>query len=62
MTVPHRMSVDAIRDLARRALVRAGTRDESALSLASAIAAAERDGMVSHGLAYLPTFCEHGRW
>jgi len=48
-----------IEDLARRALIAAGARESNARSLASAIAAAERDGVASHGLAYLPTYCEH---
>lgn len=56
-----KLSVTAIQDLALRALLSAGTREESARSLAQAVAAAERDGLVSHGLAYLPTYCEHVR-
>ena len=48
-----------IEDLARRALIAAGTSEGNARSLARAIAAAERDGIASHGLAYLATYCEH---
>ncbi len=48
-----------IEDLACRALVAAGAEESNAQSLATAIAAAERDGVASHGLAYLPTYCEH---
>jgi (2R)-3-sulfolactate dehydrogenase (NADP+) len=58
---PLRFSVEAIRDMALQALLSVGTRDESARSLAEGIAAAERDGIASHGLAYLPTYCEHVR-
>jgi (2R)-3-sulfolactate dehydrogenase (NADP+) len=59
MTNPLRMSLDEIESLAAHALTRAGARDASAASLAKAIAAAERDGIASHGLAYLATYCEH---
>jgi (2R)-3-sulfolactate dehydrogenase (NADP+) len=55
------LSTSVIVDLALRALVRAGARVEAASSLARAIAAAEADGLASHGLAYLPTYCEHLR-
>jgi len=48
-----------IEDLARRALIAGGTSEGNARSLARAIAAAERDGIASHGLAYLATYCEH---
>jgi (2R)-3-sulfolactate dehydrogenase (NADP+) len=53
------MSVQDIRDLSFKALVGAGASDKSGRSLSRAIAAAERDGISSHGLAYLPTYCEH---
>lgn len=48
-----------IADLASEALERAGASRTSARSLSDAIAAAERDGIPSHGLAYLPTYCLH---
>jgi (2R)-3-sulfolactate dehydrogenase (NADP+) len=53
------LSVEAIEELARSALARAGASEVAAASLARAVAAAERDGIASHGLAYLPTYCEH---
>jgi (2R)-3-sulfolactate dehydrogenase (NADP+) len=53
------LQIPEIEDLARRALIAAGAGEGNALSLAAAIAAAERDGIASHGLAYLPTYCEH---
>lgn len=55
------MSVSTIEALAMDALIEAGARRESARSLALAIAAAERDGIASHGLAYLPTYMSHLR-
>ena len=55
------LSLSAIEDLARRALAGAGTRPEAAASLARAAAAAERDGIKSHGLVYVPIYCEHVR-
>src|SRR5580704_12755108 len=54
-----RLSLAAIEGLARAALTRAGAHAGAASSLARAIAAAERDGISSHGLAYLATYCEH---
>jgi (2R)-3-sulfolactate dehydrogenase (NADP+) len=53
------MTLTEIEDLAFRALKGAGTRPESAASLARAVAAAERDGTQSHGLMYVPIYCEH---
>jgi (2R)-3-sulfolactate dehydrogenase (NADP+) len=48
-----------IEDLACRALRGAGAHEGAARSLARAVAAAERDGIRSHGLLYVPTYCEH---
>lgn len=53
------LSVAEIEALAERALSKAGASKNSATSLAKGIAAAERDGLSSHGLAYLATYCEH---
>ena len=53
------LSLAKVEDLARRALEGSGTRSESAASLARAVAAAERDGIASHGLVYVPVYCEH---
>ncbi len=58
MTV-ERLSVADIERLAADALLAHGARAEAAASLARAVAAAERDGLPSHGLAYVPTYCEH---
>ena len=53
------LSLDEIEDLSRSALEGVGTRPDSAISLARAVAAAERDGTRSHGLVYVPIYCEH---
>jgi (2R)-3-sulfolactate dehydrogenase (NADP+) len=53
------LTLDEIEDLAQRALVNAGTLDENARPLARATAATEADGVASHGLAYIPVYCEH---
>ncbi|MDH3662998.1 MAG: Ldh family oxidoreductase [Alphaproteobacteria bacterium] len=55
------MTLDEIEDLAFRALVAAGTSEANARPLAKATAATEADGIASHGLAYIPTYCEHVR-
>ncbi len=49
----------AIEALAHRALTKAGASATAAASLARAIAAAEAEGLASHGLGYLATYCEH---
>jgi (2R)-3-sulfolactate dehydrogenase (NADP+) len=54
-----RLSLEAVEELARNALARAGADAAAAASLARAITAAKRDGIASHGLAYLGTYCEH---
>ncbi len=53
------LKVEEIERLACNALEKAGCRPESALSLARAIASAERDGLSAHGMAYLGAYCEH---
>lgn len=53
------MSLKEVEDVAYRALVCAGTSHTNALALAAATAATEADGIASHGLAYIPTYCEH---
>lgn len=53
------LSLGDIEELAKSALEGAGTRPQSAASLARAVAAAERDGIKSHGLVYVPIYCEH---
>ncbi|WP_306150277.1 MULTISPECIES: Ldh family oxidoreductase [unclassified Roseibium] len=53
------LTLAEIEDLAFRALVAAGTSEENARPLAVATAATEADGVASHGLAYIPIYCEH---
>lgn len=59
MADTRRMTVAEIEALALKALVAAGTAEANAAPLARAVAAAERDGIASHGLAYVPTYCQH---
>lgn len=53
------LALAEIETLALNALAAAGASSEAAVAVARAIAAAERDGIASHGLAYLPTYCQH---
>jgi len=61
MTDAVTMTLDEIEDLAFRALTAAGTSDTNARPLAHATAWTEADGIASHGLAYIPIYCEHVR-
>lgn len=54
-----KMRRDQIEELARRALEGVGTSPKAAASLARAVGAAEMDGIRSHGLVYVPIYCEH---
>ncbi|MBZ9886009.1 Ldh family oxidoreductase [Mesorhizobium sp. CA10] len=54
-----RLTQARIETLARAALMRHGASERQAETLAAGIAAAERDGLKSHGLMYLSTYCEH---
>jgi (2R)-3-sulfolactate dehydrogenase (NADP+) len=53
------LTLQEIEDLAQRALVNAGTTPENARPLAAATAETEASGIASHGLAYIPIYCEH---
>jgi (2R)-3-sulfolactate dehydrogenase (NADP+) len=53
------LSCERIEALAIAALERHGASAPQARALAAGIAAAEREGMRSHGLMYLATYCEH---
>ncbi len=61
MTEAPILSLEEIEDLAFQALVAAGASEANARPLAKATAATEADGIASHGLAYIPTYCEHIR-
>ena len=54
-----RLSLAEIDDLATRALLGAVASRAAAGAMARACAAAERDGIRSHGLHYIPIYCEH---
>jgi (2R)-3-sulfolactate dehydrogenase (NADP+) len=54
-----KLSLAQVESLATEALIGAGTRPESAMSVGKAARAAERDGIRSHGLLYVPIYCEH---
>ena len=55
------LTLDEIEDLAFRALAKAGTGEANARSVARSSAAAHADGVASHGLPYVPIYCEHVR-
>src|SRR6202453_329223 len=55
----HILSIAEIAALAAQALRNHGASQGQAEALAAGIAAAECDGLRSHGLMYLPTYCEH---
>ncbi|MDH3233243.1 MAG: Ldh family oxidoreductase [Alphaproteobacteria bacterium] len=59
MTSAKTMTIGDIEAVALNALLAAGASEANALPLARAVAAAERDGIASHGLAYVPTYCQH---
>jgi (2R)-3-sulfolactate dehydrogenase (NADP+) len=50
-----------VRDLARRALLRAGASESMAQATADALAAAEAEGLSSHGMARVPQYAMHLR-
>ena len=55
------MTLGEIEDLAFRALLKAGTGAANARAVARSSAAAHADGVASHGLPYVPIYCEHVR-
>lgn len=60
MTEPT-MPLAAVEQLCLRALMAAGTREENAAAVARSTMLAERDGIRSHGLLYVPIYAEHVR-
>lgn len=56
-----RMTLDEIEALAKAALQAAGASQEAAQSVARSTRLAERDGIRSHGLLYIPIYVEHLR-
>ncbi len=57
----HRLTLDEVEDLARSTLIAAGASAEAAGAVARSTRLAERDGIRSHGLLYLPLYAEHVR-
>jgi len=55
------LSLREVHELALQALLACGTAENNAESVAASVAASEADGIHSHGLARLPTYCEHAR-
>jgi (2R)-3-sulfolactate dehydrogenase (NADP+) len=55
------MPVAELRDLARRALERAGASEAMAITTADALADAEAQGLSSHGMARVPQYATHLR-
>lgn len=53
------LTLAEIEDISFDALVAAGTSPQNARTLAQATAATEADGVASHGLAYIPIYCQH---
>ncbi len=56
-----KLSLDQVEDLARQTLMRAGASAEQSASVARSTRLAERDGIRSHGLMYVPIYAEHLR-
>jgi (2R)-3-sulfolactate dehydrogenase (NADP+) len=56
-----RLTLAEVEDLAHRALLASCTGDANARIVARSIAAAEADGIGSHGLLRLPAYCAHAR-
>jgi len=55
------LTPDEVHALAFSALLACGTSRPNAESVARSVTASEVDGIHSHGLARLPTYCEHAR-
>lgn len=55
------LSLDEVRDLTQRALVGAGVDARNAQSVTDSVVDAEAEGVHSHGLARLPTYCAHAK-
>jgi (2R)-3-sulfolactate dehydrogenase (NADP+) len=58
---PHHLSLDEVEALAFDTLLRAGANNSAASSVARSTRLAERDGIRSHGLLYVPIYAEHLR-
>lgn len=61
MTTERTLTLDEVETLARATLERAGAASDAATSVARSTRAAERDGIRSHGLMYIPIYAQHLR-
>ena len=55
------LTLQQVHELALAALIASGTEHGNAESVAASVADSEAEGIHSHGLARLPTYCEHAR-
>ncbi len=55
------LSLAEVDALTMRALTACNTREDNARIVTDSVVASEADGIHSHGLAPLPTYCEHAR-
>jgi (2R)-3-sulfolactate dehydrogenase (NADP+) len=55
------LSLKDVDELTMRALTACNTSESNARSVTDSVVASEADGIHSHGLARLPTYCEHAR-
>ena len=55
----HTLNLEDVRQLTEQALMGAGASEESSRSVARSTVLAERDGIRSHGLMYVPIYAEH---
>ena len=55
------LSLDRVDELTMRALTANNASAPNARSVSDSVVAAEADGIHSHGLARLPTYCEHAK-
>ena len=56
-----KLTLQDVEVLTQRALEASGTRADNAWSVTRSVVASEADGIHSHGLARLPTYCEHAQ-
>jgi (2R)-3-sulfolactate dehydrogenase (NADP+) len=61
MTDAVRLTLAQVETLTRNALRASGVEEPNLTPLVESVVAAEADGIHSHGLARLPTYCEHAR-
>ena len=55
----HHLTLEQVEGMTVKALFGAGASIKSASSMGKAVRAAGRDGISSHGMLYVPTYCEH---